>query len=80
MRNRETVEDLAKEAPPLFQSYIGYLKSDCGLVDGTIHNRKGPLVDFFRSYKWLKTSRDARKLKPKAIQRYVRERAPELSV
>ena len=79
MRNRKTVEDFASEAPPLFQSYIGYLKSDRGLVAGTIHNRKGPLVDFFRKHQWLKTSRDARKLKPKTIQRYVRKRGPQLS-
>jgi integrase/recombinase XerD len=76
----KTVEDLASEAPPLFQHYIDYLKSDCGLMNGTIHNRKGPLVDFFRKHRWLKTSRDARRLKPRGIQRYVREQASGQSV
>jgi integrase/recombinase XerD len=80
MKNCKTVAALAREAPPLFQNYIGYLASDLGLMTGTIHNRKGPLVDFFLKHRWLKTSRDARRLRPKIIQRYVRNHAQGLSI
>jgi len=80
MRKSKTVEELSRRAPPLFHEYIGHLDTDRGLAAGTIHNRKGPLVDFFKKHRWLRTRKDVDRITPKAIQKYVREQAPRLSV
>lgn len=78
-KKKHTVEELAVHAPPLFHEFIAHLKNDRGLDPGTIHNRKGPLLDFFHQHRWLRSHRDACRLKSKSIQSYVRNRAPELS-
>lgn len=79
MKNHKTVEQLATTAPPLFHEYVEYLKLDRGLMSGTIHNRKGPLINFFIKHRWLKISKDAKRLSPKAVQKYVRKYSQKLS-
>ena len=80
MKHQKTVEQLATEAPSLFHKYIEYLESERGLMSGTIHNRKGPLVEFFKHHRWLETHRDAKRLSPTIVQKYVRENSANLSL
>lgn len=78
-KQRSTVEQRANKAPPLFQEFIEHLTDDHGLDKGTVHNRKGPLLDFFKRHRWLKCRRDAKQITPKLIQDYVRQNAKDLS-
>jgi len=81
MRNQKTtVRERALHAPPLFQTFITHLRDHHGLDEGTIHNRKGPLLEFFKKHRWLRSTRDGKRLTPKLIQKYVRISAKDLSI
>jgi integrase/recombinase XerD len=80
MRRKKTVEQMAEKAPPLFHEFIHYLREHQGLNEGTIHNRKGPLVEFFKTHRRLKRVQGARLLKPRQVQRYVRIKSQKLSM
>ena len=80
MQSHRTVKQLSERAPEIFQEFIIYLEEHQGLNSGTIHNRKGPLLEFLRSHRWFKKSADARRLSLEMVQRYVRKKSPPLSV
>ena len=81
MKNKRlTVEGRAKTAPPIFQEFIQHLRDNHGLDPGTIHNRKGPLLEFLKQHPWFRLARHAKRLSPKIIQAHVRKNAKSLSV
>jgi site-specific recombinase XerD len=76
---QKTVEQLAVKAPEVLQQYFTYLSVERGLCEGTIHNRKGPLVFFFKKHRKYGSPQGLKELTSHAILRYIRWKSPQLS-
>lgn len=78
-RRTPSVRELAEKGPKLFQEYIGFLRQDRGLAEGTIHNRKAPTLGFLKAYKGYATPSGIGRVRSRTIHQYIIKTAKPLS-